>query len=113
MEAGIADTINREDARRIAEHLDLYDIDLCPTEHGPWYLTTAADVMLKTDDFTGSDRAWLTGVFAAATPGLYFDGNPADCDWENLYEHLRVQIRARRDLESPSVCAAETPRGMV
>lgn len=109
MDSGIVDTINRHVVRLITEHLDRVDIDLCPREDGAWYQVSLADTLMGTNDATDADRAWLVGILAYDTPGLDFDGDPADCDWDNLLSHFRTEILARRDPKTPTVHAAETP----
>lgn len=109
MDAGIADTLNRHVVQLMVAQLDLFDIDLCATEEGPWYRVSIADTLMGTNDATNADRAWLVGIIAHATPGLDFDGHPADCDWDNLFSHFRAEILSRRDPQSPPVRAAETP----
>jgi len=73
----------------------------CVTPRYPWYRTAAADIMLREDDGTRSDRAWWVGVWAQGIPGIAFDGCPADCDWDNLFQHFRDAIAARRDPKIP------------
>lgn len=117
MDAAIADTINRMDAERIARHLDLVDwlTSLKPGIQvaAPWTASPIADTLMSDNDTSNSDRAWLVGVLASRTPNVLFDGAPADCDWENLFSHLRAEILARRNPQTLLVCAAESPRGMV
>jgi hypothetical protein len=113
MDAGIADTLNRRAVQAMVAHLDKFDIDLCANETGPWYATRIADTLMGTNDATNADRAWLVGVIAQSTPGLDFDGHPADCDWENFYSHLRAEILARRDPKTPPAVPAETRSGGV
>ena len=112
MDAGIADTINRRDARLIAEKLDRNDLSEGSNARlffGPWYESPLAETIMGENASTGPDRAWLIGAFASRTPGVSFDGEPADCDWENLFAHFRAEILSRRDPQTPSVHAAETP----
>lgn len=104
MDAGIADTINRQAARLVALRFDgLDELWDQPVHGGPWYLSPIADTFMGDNDATNADRAWLFGGLAARTPGLDFDGEPADCDWENLFANFRAEILARRDPETPSV----------
>jgi hypothetical protein len=106
MDAGIADTINRRDAWRVALHLD--DLD-----GRPWHLGIEADAFLSPACGSG-EKAWLFGALAANVPGLHFDGDPADCDWDGLFSHFRAEILARRDPKTPPARAAEThPCGVV
>lgn len=115
-DAAIADTINRTTARNLATYLDEVDNELrgemiLPGDLSPWHLSPiAATLMGENPDTTDADRAWLVGqIIYRAMP---FDG-PADQDWENLFNHLRAEIEARRDPKSPSVRATRTPCGMV
>lgn len=108
MDAGIADTLNRHVVQLIAQQLDTVDADM-GIVFAPWQHCAMADTLMGENKATDGDRAWLVGMLAARTPGVDFDGHPADCDWENLFSHFRAEILARRDPESPSVCAAESP----
>lgn len=110
MDAGIADTINRRAAEQIALHLDHIDAEcrremLLPADLGPWYRAPIADTLMGVGRDT--DRAWLVGQLAARTPGIAFDGTPADCDWDNFYSHLRAEVETRRerDPQAPPVRA--------
>ena len=111
MDASLANDINRRDARLIAERFD--EIVRVWPALGEWAEGSIADTLMSEDAARASDRAWLVGALAACTPGLYFDGDPADCDWENLYSHLRAEILVRRALNPPCVRAPETPGAMV
>jgi hypothetical protein len=112
MDAGIADTLNRHAARLIAEHLDGVDTRL-PLVRLPWYMRRAVDVFFSPHASDNGYRAWLIGRDAARTPGIDFDGTPADCDWENLFSHFRAEILARRDPQTPPAGMAETLPGSV
>lgn len=103
MDTGTMSAINRRDARLIAEHFDRNDLEWGNQES--WAELKWADIILS--DTAHADRAWLVGAMAAMTPGLYFDGEPAGCDWEDLYSHLRAEILARRAPQPPSVRAPE------
>lgn len=105
MDAGIADTLNRQTARQVAEHLDRLDLDW---DNGtPWYRSTGSTAFTgENPDVTSADRAWYFAILATGTP---FDGEPADCDWDDLFASFRTEIMARRDPEFPSVRAAEIP----
>jgi len=118
MDAGIADTINRRDVQLIVAQLDSIDAGLRDgtpgaawyrSDWGPWHLAPIASTLLCEGPATAADRAWLVGTLAARTPGVNFDGNPAECDWENLFAHFRAEILSRRDPQTPSVHVAETP----
>lgn len=86
----------------------------CAMPRYPWYLKAAADIMLRTDDGTRPDRAWWVGLWASQVPTVAFDGAPADCDWDNLFQHFRDAILARRNPETPPARAAENcPGGVV
>lgn len=101
MDAGIADTLNRQDAKRIAARLDQADESILDGMllSTPWYRTAIADTFMGDT----SARAWVVGQITTNLPGLYFDGEPADGDWDNLFSHLRAEIEARRDPETPPV----------
>jgi hypothetical protein len=117
MDAGIADTINRRDARLMALRLDTLDqetyLNYFSGVSTPWYRSPMADTLMGENAATNSDRAWLVGLLAASTAHLAFDGTPADCDWDNLFTHLRAEILARRDPQTPPVREAEIPVRMV
>lgn len=106
MDAGIADTINRHVAQLIAQQLDTVDAEL-GIVFVPWQHSALADTLMGDNDSTGGDRVWLIGSFAARTPGVDFDGIPADCDWENLFSHFRAEILTRRDPKPPHARTAE------
>jgi hypothetical protein len=115
MDAGIADTINRRDAHRIALRLDAVDYETYLNYFStapivPWFRSPMADTMLGENASTNADRAWLVGVFAAGTAHISFDGAPADGDWENLFSCLRAEILARRDPQTSPVHANESVR---
>lgn len=118
MDAGIVDTINREDARKITARLDGIDAELGYPTIAPWYLAPMSRTLLGGPG-READRAWFVGQLAALTPGVRFDGFPADCDWDNFYGHLQAEILARRcrtadcDPETPPAEAAETQLGCV
>jgi hypothetical protein len=105
MDAGIADTLNRQIAQRIAKHLDLTDW-FCMSTPGaldnftPWHLSNMAATFMSENRTTNADRAWLLGALAVKTPDVDFESIPADCDWENLFSHLRAEITTRRDPET-------------
>lgn len=107
MDAGIADTLNRLDAQRIAAWLD------DSGRGGQWWNSAIADHVFDAD--TAQEKAWLVGSLSARVPGLDSDDwGPADEDWDNLFSHFRAEIQARRDADSSSAHAAETPaRSMV
>lgn len=107
MDAGIADMLNRQAARMVARNMDRLDTAWGNTV--PWYRAGLSETFLASNDATDSDRAWYFGVLAARTPGIDYDGTPADCDWENLFSHFRAEIEARRDPQSHSARAAEIP----
>jgi hypothetical protein len=93
MDAAIADTINRRDAWLLALHLDDTGTTFDGGKH--WHLGIEASAFLSTTCSSG-EKAWLFSALAANVPGLHFDGDPADCDWENLFSHFRAEILARR-----------------
>lgn len=109
MDAGIADTINRLDAQRMAVYLDRLDETLPSTlPGGPWHSSNLAETLMGTNDATDADRAWLVGSLAAMTPGVRaVMGGPALCDWENLFSHFRAEVLARRDPKPPHARTAE------
>jgi len=88
MDAGIADTLNRRDAQLFAARISLLDQELTGA--------TVTAALLSDSPDTRSYRAWLVGRLAPHTPGLRFDGEPADGDWDNLFSHIRAEILARR-----------------
>jgi hypothetical protein len=108
MDAGIADTLNRQVVKLITSHLDAVDVALCAREDGPWYRVSLADTLMGTNDATNADRAWLVGVLASGTPGVDIDRVPADFDWENLFAHFRAEIEARRGPQTPPAHPAES-----
>jgi hypothetical protein len=106
MDAGIADTLNRHVAQLITKHLDVNDQALGYDLISPWHHSPIADTLMGDNETTDGERAWLIGMFAARTPGVDFDGHPADCDWENLFSHFRAEILARRDPQTPCAVSA-------
>jgi hypothetical protein len=113
MDAGTADTINRRDVQLIAAQLDKNDLAM-PVPEIRWPHSAMADTLVSDAADSNGDRAWLVGHLAARTPGTYFDGAPADADWENLFGHFRAEIQTRRDPETPHIGKAETrPGGVV
>lgn len=109
MDAGIADTINRRDVELVARKLD--GLDSFFSNETPWYQGVFADTVVAGS--IAPDRAWLFTILATGTPGVAFDGTPADADWENLFSHFRAEILARRDPQAHPVRAAESPCEMV
>lgn len=93
MDAGIADTINRLFAQKLAGGLDEF--------YPRWHQSPVAATLMG----DSSDRAWLVGFLVHPIPDLEIDSTPADADWDNLFSHLRAEILARRDLETPPVQA--------
>lgn len=115
MDAGIADTMNRQLARVIARHLDSVDRDLgFDTEGNPWHEAPISATFLDDTPEFASDRSWLVGMiatraqFTTSTSDLSFDAYPADGDWENLFSCIRAEILARRDPKTPPAPGAET-----
>lgn len=97
MDAGIGDTLNRLFAQTICGYLDAYDTDLAHDNDDPrWYNRQFADTLVSDDPKTHANRAWLVGFLAARTPGVDWDGQPSDCDFDNLFSHFRAEILARR-----------------
>lgn len=114
MDFDIVDTINRRDVTKITARLDALDLPAYGGTGIPWYRAPMADTLMSETDGSRPDRAWLVGQLAERTPGIAFDGAPADCDWDNLFAHFRAAILARRDPDSSPARTAETPvRGMV
>lgn len=107
MDAGIADTLNRRTARLIAENLDQLDKQWASVNGDPWPLAIIAHTFMGENASTPDDIRWYVGVVAAGTPGLDWDGEPADCDWGSLLSSLRAEILARRAPEAPHSAAAE------
>lgn len=113
MDAGVADTLNRHFAQIVCGYLDAHDTELHEETAGlRWFYRPIADTLASQEPDKNSDRAWLVGFLAARTPGVDFDGQPQDCDWNNLFSHFRAEILARRDPQAPSV-RDMTPCGMV
>lgn len=102
MDAGTADVINRRDVTLMVARLDALDLPKYKATHGPWHLSPMADTLMSDDDKTRPDRAWIVGRLAANLPGIAFDGCPADCDWDNLFQHFRDAITARRNADPKS-----------
>lgn len=115
MDAGIADAINRRDVALIVARLDSLDLPQYRLSSvQPWYLRAEADALMSTDDRTRPDRAWIVGTFAAGIPGIAFDGCPADCDWDSMFNAFRAAILARRDPKTPPAKAGvDHPCGVV
>lgn len=115
MDAEIADTINRRDVALITARLDALDLPQYGGEPGQpaWYDGLIGRVMLSDDPRLRPDKAWLIGRIARGIPGIAFDGCPADCDWDNLFQHFRNAISARRDPKTPPGGAAENQRAGV
>jgi hypothetical protein len=102
MDATIADAINRRDVALICARLDALDLPQYRLSTvRPWHLGSEADALMSTDDRIRPDQAWIVGRLAAGIPGIAFDGSPADCDWDNLLQHFRNAISARRDPKTP------------
>ena len=99
MDAGTADAINRRDVQLITARLDNSDRMF---KANPWYEGPIGDAILADDPKDQGDRDFLIAVLAERTLGVHFDGQPADCDWDNLYSHFRAEILARRDPDSPT-----------
>ena len=112
MDAGIADTLNRHVVLLITKHLDAIDRGM-PVPEIRWPTSAMADTLMSDGPDSNGDRSWLVGFLAARTPGIDFDGLPADCDWDNLFSHFRAEILSRRDPKLPSVRAAQSPCEMV
>lgn len=106
MDAGIIDTINRQDAFKIAKHLD--ELDVRFHNETPWYRTLVADAMYGPDPRQANTIVSMLAIATnAAKPGsLHFDDAPADNDWENLISNFRAEIDARRGPEVPSATGA-------
>lgn len=102
MDDAIVDTINRHDAEKVAKHLDL---TAWLRGKPNWHDGPEAQAFLSPTVSSGQ-KAWLFGFLAAGVPDLHFDGDPADCDWENLFGNFRAEIEARRDPQSPHARAA-------
>lgn len=114
MDAGIADTVNRHVVQLIVRRLDSTDEALGYDRDCPWYRAPLGSILLSDRPDSNGDRAWLVGQLATRTPGVDFDGEPADCDWDNLFSHFRAEILARRDPKTPHSASAETrPAGVV
>jgi len=107
MDAGIASTLNRDYARRIAAHMDLLDEKF--SNQTAWYWTPFATAFMGET----SDRAWLAAAVASCAPGMHADDLAADGDWELLFSEIRTEIQVRResDSENPRPEAALTAVG--
>jgi len=106
MDAGTADAINRRDVTLIVARLDALDLPKYKATHRActhraWFDSPMADTLMSDDDRTRPDRAWLVGQLAGNLPGIAFD----DRDWDNLFQHFRDAITARRnqDPKTPHV----------
>lgn len=101
MDAGIIDTLNRQDARRIAEHLDALDVQFA--NGTPWYRTLIADAINGPDPLKANTIVSMLAVATSdAKPGtIRFDDSPAGDDWENLISNFRAEIQARRATHNP------------
>lgn len=108
MDAGIADTLNRHVVQLITKQLDTIDMGM-PIPEVRWPTSAMAETLMSAAPDSNGDRAWLVGFLAARTPGVDFDGHPADCDWDNLFSHFRAEIMARRDPQAHPAHAAEIP----
>lgn len=114
-DATIADMINRHVAQLVAQQLDFVDnqirqlpgmADLDPQVTN-WEWSALADTLMGDNASTNDgDRAWLLGMLTTRTPGVDVERVPGDADWENLFSHLRAEILARRDPQTPPVRAA-------
>lgn len=85
----------------------------CVMKRPPWHFTAMADTLMSEQDSTRSQRAWIVGQIAINARGIAFDGCPADCDWDNLFQHFRNAIRARRDPKTPHGPRGCEPRAVV
>jgi len=113
---GAADAINRRDVTFMVAKLDALHhraLKITPAAK-PWWNDNMADVIMREDDAIRPDQAWIIGHLAAGIPGIAFDGCPADCDWDNFFQHFRAAILARRDPKTPHAKVAENaPCGVV
>src|ERR1041384_5865924 len=100
MDAAIADTINRQDAQKVAAFLDRFGVEF----DGPnsWYYGVEASALMSTH-LTSGEMAWLFARLAA------------DADWDNMSTHCRAEIQAGRDRapKTPPAPAAKTQLGCV
>lgn len=110
MDAGVADTLNRHVVQLITARMDAVDIELGYMTIAPWYRSAVSDTLMGEGPATQADRAWYVGQIAARTPGLDFDGEPADCDWDNLFSHFRAEIMARREPDAEGYAAKRDPK---
>lgn len=115
MDAAIADSINRRDARLVTKYLDR-------ELPAGWYRAgDFGSAVLGEDEWASDDdrnRFWRTllgGLTPARIPGLRFDGAPADDDWEYFLQSLRAEVewRRSRDPEGPHAQAAVSRSGGV
>lgn len=113
MDAAVVETINRLDAARIAKHLDLTDwLNGIVGSGAPWFRRIEADAFFSATVGSG-ELAWLLGALAAGVPGLHFDGEPADADWDGLFSHFRAEIQDRRDRKSHTETGCVPVAGVV
>jgi len=100
VDAGIADTLNRQIATHTAQKLDRIDRVLGYEIHAPWYLAPIAATFMGENDTDNADRAWLVGSLVASQDQIAFDSYPADGDWELLFAAIRAEITGRRLLHA-------------
>lgn len=113
MDSGIASAINQQLARKVTLALDSYDRALGLTVEAPWYLAGIGETLMDASPERSPDRAWLVGSLLGVG-AVNWNAYPADGDWEILFSLIRAEIQARRDTDSSSAHAAETPtRSMV
>lgn len=102
MDAAIADTFNRRDARYMARYMDFVQAGMRSVGGvgiTDWWAGGFAD-----DILTNNDAGRLAiGILAHASADnyrevMYFDGAPADNDWDALISHFGAEIEKRRNL---------------
>jgi len=110
MDAGIADSLNRQIARRLARRLDTCDVVVGFNDTDlAWYKSGVGDVLMSDSPEDTSERAWIVGATLGRTTATnYFDWRsfPADGDWEMLFAHIRQEIQQRRDRDTHVTSAA-------
>lgn len=101
MDAGTADTLNRQTVQATVKQMDI--LDLTFNNEVGWHRAPLADTLMG----DSSDRAWLAVALITGAYDATFTG-PADEDWDNLFSHFRAEIEARRNVHGTACPAAYT-----
>lgn len=103
MDAAIASHYNTRDAQRIAKALDEKDAEARAvyTNSGNWFDTLAADLAASATSANENIRVILTlyageAIAHAPVGSIYFDGSPADDNWDELLREFQREIATRR-----------------